>query len=490
MLSLPELIDPHRTWALWVQAPLLLAVLLVTGRALWAERPEPRVIVGALVLVAAVALWIPYDAVPWSGHEEHYRELLRGGPAEAGSLESTNAFPLPSGIAWALGQVLPGSWGEALWRWGNRLALGGALVGMAAIARTLGGARAEPWVLGLGILTIPLLGWSTAAYAVAPATMMAAAGLLLALRGDLPGALAWMGLASATRLEWTPLLGAVVGVWWAGRRAQRARAASARGASWGVAIAVLGCEAVLYATKHGGLPGRPELGIALENLGNIPLGGPWFAWTSLMAVLVVWMGMPPASMGRRLHGAWALGLGLTLLSLGTVVDLGARHLLPATLLIVPLCAASLARLGRHSPRWAAQIAVGLAISVVPYSVLGGMALHHRTHEPESPGILPSQTPSSPRTRALATLDPACLLAVPGGEAAYPGAFDSTDVRDVHRIKVRQRQGQCVDWATPAEVRYSGDTRLEFLDRAVRTLDLRGSTWVDHQGQVWLLFQAE
>lgn len=483
----PELIDPHRTWALWMQLPLLFCVVAVTARQVRegfrSSDVDVPVVVAALLAVTGVFLFAPWESVPWSGHEEHYRELLLGGPAEEGSLESTNAFPFASGIAWAMGNVLPGPIADALWRLGNRLALAAALLAMAACAGLLSDSRrstAALLLVPLACASVPLLGWSTTGYAVVPAMAMAGLALLLALRGDGAGALAWAGLAVATRMEWAALLVGVLLISIAKGALRR------RDPRWLMTGLVLGAEGLFTLSKHGGLPGRPSPSIALENLGNVPLGGAWFGWGSLAIVLVIAVAAAPKALRGGLGAAMGVAVVASLVQLVTVVDLGARHLLPATLLIVPVVAAALAS-GGPRLRW---VLGGLLAGALATGFVSDVrALHHRVTDAEQPGVLPHQARAAdaagaapPRER----LDPNCIVALPGGAM---GAWDSFDVGNVHYARLEQRAGACVQWAVQTEVAFSGDTRLEFLDRAVRTLDLRAAGWLSIPGERWLLLQS-
>lgn len=483
MGSLHEFIDPARTWALWLQLPLLLAVLMASGDALreaWAEvRPGWGPVLASLFAVATVFALLPWSAVPWSGHEEHYRELLSGLPAEPGSLESTNTFPFPSGIAWVMGTLLPASVADTLWRLGNRLALAPALLLMGAIAARLvseSDLRARDrarWIaFAGGLLAVPLLGWSTTHFAVVPAFVLGALALLLALGGHAGVALAWAVLAFATRMEHAavvlvcPLL------------ALAAQPRQNPGASWLVAGLVAACQGLFYATKHGGLPGVPNPAIAVENLGNVPLGGPWFGWPVLIAAVTLVLVGPVIR--SRVGVAMGLGLLLCVAQVTTIVDLGARHFLPATLLLVPLLAASVAQRSR-------RLLVLLPLPVITLLALAD--LRHRVVETEEPGAPRSLHDDLP-TLSLEELDTTCILALPGGEATRPGAWDAFDVGNVHYARQEMSaSGACVRWATLPEWGFAGDTRMEYLDRAVRTLTLKPVGWIRHSEGRWLLWAS-
>ncbi|MCO4772457.1 MAG: hypothetical protein KDA24_20660 [Deltaproteobacteria bacterium] len=519
MGSLFELFDPARTWALWLQGPLLVLVLAATAgdvrRAWGASGAQWMAVCAAGTVVLGVFALAPWGSVPWSGHEDHYRELLLGLDAEPGSLESTNTFPFPAGIAWAGGQVLDGPLAVTLWRIGNRVALGLALLAMGVAAGLLVvESRLQRWaallaVLG-GALSVPLLGWSTTAFGVAPALLLGAIGLCLALRGRTAAAIAWTALAFATRMEWAGGLVAVVALGLAARAPVR-ESDEGRETTLTVAVAalVVGAEGLFYATKHGGLPGVPNPGIALENVSNIPLGGPWFGWLALLCAGLLLALAPPRWLvldgtdqpapGRRI--AYAVGLLCVFGQLGTIVDLGARHLVPATLLLVPAVAASAVR-DRRPPEGVAGAAfrrinfASAALSVLAFALLAGFAsdaadLRWRIVDEHRPGVLPRQARAADEGGAVALdeLDDDCIIVLPGGESVRRGAWDAFDVGNVRYAHQEQARGACVQWAVQVEVRFAGDTRLEFLDRAVRTLSLEPVGWMVGPAERWLLLEA-
>ena len=78
----------------------------------------------------------------------------------------------------------------------------------------------------------------------------------------------------------------------------------------------------------------------------------------------------------------------------------------------------------------------------------------------------------------------------GGEAARPGAWDAFDVGNVHYARQEMSaSGACVSWATLPEWGFAGDTRMEYLDRAVRTLTLKPVGWIRHSEGRWLLWAS-
>ena len=111
---------------------------------------------------------------------------------------------------------------------------------------------------------------------------------------------------------------------------------------------------------------------------------------------------------------------------------------------------------------------------------------------EQPGVPPrvriAANPS--RGNLDEMVDPACILVVPHGEETAPGAWDAFDVGNVHTARLAQRDGACVQWAFQPDVRFAGDTRLEFADRAIATLGLRPVAWITRpEDRRWLLMEG-
>ena len=490
MGPLSDLLDPHRTWGLWVQAPLILAVIAVTWRDLGAAARQGGLGVPSIVAAAGVTgllfAWLPWEFTSWSGHQGHYLELLQQVAPEAGSLERTLTFPAPAALAWALGAALPDPIAEAAFLLANRLALPVTLLALGAVAGHLAAPRQRTAALAgvvLGALAVPLLAWSTTGFSVAPAHACVALGLLLAVNGRPVGALGWIGLALATRAECGVFLPIVLLL--PGRSAWRAAAPQ-----WITASAAIGIELTLLAAKDSGLPGWPVLDVAVENLGNLPLGGPWFSWAALtLAVAVVVVG-PPDALRGRVGVLWALGLVASVLQISTVLDLGARHLLPPTLLIVPAVAAAVALAPGRRAQAVLCLALGLALVASARSEL--VDLRHQLIA-EEPGVLPrwsSAADVGPSGSLGQLIDPACLVALPGGAAVHSAAVDAFDVGLVHEARAALDAGRCVQWAVRPGTRFAGDTQLEFLDRAVRTLRLSPVGWLTlDDGRRWMLMQS-
>mgnify|MGYP007046936181 CR=1 FL=1 len=335
----------------------------------------------------------------------------------------------------------------------------------------------------LGALAVPMLTWSTSGYAVVPAIACAALGLLLAVAGRPAWALAWVGLALATRVECGVFVPIVLllsgGERWRAPRTQ-----------WVVAFAVLGVELALLGAKDSGMPGLPVMDVALENLANVPLGGPWFSWPVLVLAAGVVMAACPDRLRGWMGAVWGLGALASVLQISSVLDLGARHFLPPTLLMVPVVAAALAR----DPRARISSALGLVL-VAALAVGAARELADARHQlvAEDPGVLPRWTrlaDAGPSGPPASLVDPACLLAVPEGRAVHPAAVDAFDVGIVHEARAALDAGRCVQWAVRPGTRFAGDTQLEYLDRAVRTLRLEPLGWLTlPDGRRWILMQS-
>jgi len=486
MGPLADLIHPHRTWGLWVQLPLLLAVIAVTARDLTDASRKGGLslptIVAALTVTGLLLLWLPWESDAWDGHQGHYLELLRQLEPEVDSLERTLTFPVPAGLAWAFGLLLPDRVAEVVWLLANRLSLAVTLLALGGVAGHLvRSPNAARFGVLLGALAVPMLAWSTTAYAIVPAHACVALGLLLAVSGKPVGALAWVGLAMATRLECAVFVPIVAflqppGSW----RADRGQSITA--------LVVLGIELVLLLAKENGLPGWPVSDVALDNMGNIPLGGPWFSWPALaLCGAAVYVARP---LRGRMALVWGGGLLVSVLQTVTVLDLGARHFLPATLLIVPAVAAAVATTPRTRVSSALGLLVGVTVGIGALFEL--VDLRHQLVG-EDPGVLPRWSRAAdagPRGALTELLDPACLVGVPGGSAVYPEAVDAFDIGIVREARFQLDEGRCVQWAVRPGTRFAGSTQLEFLDRVVRTLELEPVGWLElGDGRRWLLMES-
>ena len=338
----------HRTWSLWLQAPILLAVVALTARPLWGALREIAWSRVALVLAVAapllVATLLPQREYHFAGHEGAYGELLDGALPETGDLSGHRTFAVPAGVAWAMGRVVPGEVGRVLWLVGNRASLALVVLLLCACAARLAGEGADVQrramrIAAVGVLATPaLLGWSATAFFVVPALAMGAAALLLGLAGRPAAALAWGSLALASRMETAPLLFAgVIAVGWPGwKEAARGRAV----AGLIGALSVLAVQAFTMSQKRSELPledVRPDPSVLLENLANLTLGGPWLAAVVILLVAVT-LGLAPRRDGIA-EAAVAIAAVIAVVQPIFLVDGGARHLLPAAALLPVLAAA-------------------------------------------------------------------------------------------------------------------------------------------------------
>ncbi len=496
----------HGTWSLWSQAPILLGVVLLT------LRPLLRAVRGvswsrpALVLAVAaplvVAWLLPQERYVFSGHEEIYGELLDGATPEPGSLSSMQTFPLPAGVAWALGRVAPGEPATVAWLLLNRCSLALLLLALAAAAawtvrrqsgeeepdgrRERGAALAA--VVG-GLAAAHLAGWSATGFFLAPAFAFGAVALALGLAREPEAAIAWGGLAVATRLEAAPLLlAAVIAAGWPRLR---------RPATWG-ALLVLGWELTALGTKGSAAPlveARLDLMAVLENLSLTPLGGAWVGWPALalvaaLAALARWP-------DRRSRVALAVGLLAALLQPLPLVDVGARHLQSAVVLVIVLSAAALVAPGVAGgrARLARTACVALLLAWVAARAGAEWRGLEQRYMASADAWLPAWVEAADaglRGPVSELLDDSCYTVVPRGKATWRGSRDTRDAAEVRRASQARRAGWCVQWLVETGAEFSGDTRAEKLDRAIRTLDLEPVGWVDpppEGSRPWLLFEV-
>mgnify|MGYP000394776490 CR=1 FL=1 len=482
------------SWGLWLQLPLVIAVLAMTWPqirdSLSASAIDRQALAGAGALVLAAAFWIPIVPDPWIGHEAIYLALLQGMPPDPAELGATYTMPFAAGVAWWMGVLLPSGPAELLWLAGSRLSFGlvGLLLG--AAAAQLVGASARRHALWLGLLgtalAVPLAAWSATGFGLAPAMVLGSLALLLAVRGHGAAAVVWTTLALATRLEWTGLLPAVVLL--PGLAALR----KDRG-TWVVAALALGLEVLLIQGKTGGMPGVPDRHVARDNLANLPLGGPWFSWVTLACVvaLVLITAAPGLKGWTRL--VWIACIGAAAAQVITILDFGARHLLPAHALVITATAAALAgarsAIGRRVGLGA--VVGALAVSLAIVGGRGYLELRHRVTGPD-PGVLRSHLLQvSPEAQPLdAALDPGCTHLLPGGPDARPGAWNALDPGIVRDSIETVQEGGCIQWALRPGIGFAGDAQIEFADRAVRSLDLRPERWVvAPDGARWFLLRS-
>jgi hypothetical protein len=500
----------HRSWALWLQAPIVLAVVIATAGAI--SRTVRQVawsraaVAVAVAAPLAVAVLLPQAEYHFSGHEGAYGELLDGDLPETGDLSGHRTFAVPAGVAWALGRVAPGEAVRSLWLASNRASLALLLLALGLSAALLAGEDPAAQRRAMAFATVgvlacpPLLGWSATAFFIVPALAMGAAALALGLAGHPAAALAWGSLALASRMETAPLL--LAGALAVGATRWRALPAQRRGsAALAGALGVLAWQAFGLSQKRSELPLEdvgPDPSVILENLSLIPLGGPWLnlGLLAALAALAAVAGGAATAEVRRGERAVAVAAAVALVQPSLLVDVGARHLLPAVVLVVVLAAGAGARaVGREAPRRAVAVAGAVLVSValaVP-AARDTQDLSRRYMRGEA-SFLPAWielADRGPTGAAAELLRDECYLVVPGGPDAWRGTRSSQDVREVHRAALARDAGWCVQWAVGGNAEFSGDTRSERLDRAIRVLDLVPVGWVDPAPGPearWMLFE--
>ena len=471
----------------------------------------PRLFVGLCVLApAALALWLPQTSYHFAGHEGTYGTALLGRSPAMDDLQSYGTMPLPMGLSWLLGKVSPGPHLQQLWLAGNRLSMGLVLWLMGLLALSLcrrGGVadndsvarRASLLVVLLGMASVPMSAWSATGYFVVPALALGACALVLAAREQPSLAVLWAALALGSRMELGVALIAVLVMvppdTWKRDLEQSGRLHLALG------IPALALELFLLASKKARLPVDSftvDSSIIWENLLNIPLGGAFFAPLTLLAsvVVVALSGLRLKSI--RVRGGLAIAFVLALFQPMSLLDVGARHFLPAMLFGLPLLAVALARLldsgGRSRPASIALSGLLAGLILVP-ALQAYVDVQHR-YVAGQDGYLDrwvSRADVGIRGSIEQVLEPSgCYVVMPGGEEVWRGASEGGDVREVHNSALAQREGQCVRWAFADEIEFSGSASAERVDRAIHTLGLEPVGWLDpppHGKKPWILFGA-
>jgi hypothetical protein len=525
-----QVFDPafHTGLSLWLQAPLFLLLLLVAGRE-WLRhrsRPLPRrshlALAGLIPLVLALVL--PQADYHFSGHEGAYAELLSGVMPQTADLSSHRTFALPAGLAWAMGRLLPERLALTLWLVGNRVALGLLLVLAAESSATLyrrlwagdsevhsqaGGQLAGLLALAALCLSPSLLGWSATGFAIVPALALGLLSLRLGLGGRPALALAFGALALGTRMETAPLV--LAGLLLCPADRWRASADRSEFAGLCAGLGLFALQALTLSQKSAGPPlegSASGVAVALENLGNLSLGGPVLspgaASLGLLLVLGLAFGQPLGSVGLgRIGGRWegvVLGLALAaaLAQPLFLVDVGARHLQPAVLLAILLLAPSAVAAWNQRSRNRSVLRVicvllGGALLVPGLLGLRELDLRYMTGFAAVPSAWHPVLAQAPRGSASDILGSSCYTVLPGGGQSWEGAADTMDVREVHRAAQQRLLGRCVLWGVDNDFEFSGDTRAERLDRAVRTLELAPVAWLDpppRGDRPWVVLRSE
>ena len=511
-------------WFLWSQPLLVLAVLGLSfgplREVVAGLRMGPLAVAIAVLAPLGTALLLPQSAYHFAGHEGTYGSLLLGMRPAMDDLESYGTMPLPLGLSWLMGSLWPSAGSQQLWLVLNRLSLGVVVLLIAALAaksaqlRGLDGPRvrrAATLAAGLALLCVPLIGWSATGYCVVPALALAAVALLLGLCAQPTSALLWSALAVGTRMELAAVVLAALAL--TGVPGWRRDLSAGGRLRLGVAGVGLVMQLGLLASKKARLPVDSftvDSSIFLENLHNIPLGGTLFSpvvgAAALALVALVW----PARRGRRAATVIISCFVLALLQPLLLIDVGARHFLPAMLLIVPLLGVALGVLlsGREAPLEAegassstrpqvsAVALAGLFIALFAALSLRDLADLQWRYVAGQDGYLPRWEAAADqglRGSVEGILEPSgCYVVLPGGEEAWSGASEGRDVREVHNSALALREGQCVRWGFASEVEFSGSASAERVDRAVHTLGLQPVGWLDPAPsgeRPWILFGA-
>jgi len=425
-------------------------------------------------------------------------------------LQSYGTMPLPMGLSWLLGKVAPGPHLQQLWLAGNRASMGvvlwlmGLLVLALCRSSTAGSnhqsaRRASLLVVLLGMASVPLAAWSATGYFVVPALALAACSLLFAARGQPSLAVLWAVLALGARMELGIALLAVLAM--VSSNTWRRDLGGSGRVHLALAVPALALEIFLLASKRARLPVDSftvDSSIVWENLLNIPLGGALFAPLTLLASSVViflaGIGLRSSRERRTLVFAFAVALVQPML----LLDVGARHFLPAMLFGLPLLALAMARLLESGVRSgpASIVLTGLLAVLILVPVLQGYAdLQHR-YVAGQDGYLDrwvARADIGVRGSIDQVLEPSgCYVVMPGGEAVWMGASEGGDVREVHNSALARREGQCVRWAFAGEVEFSGSASAERVDRAIHTLALEPVGWLDpppYGEKPWIVFGA-
>ncbi len=469
---------------------LLLAALVVVSvpSLLRAQRPWTP---GALVVAAAafVAGWVllPVTAYVPGGHEGLYLLAAAGEPVDPGSEGPFATLPVAFALAEALGRV-GGRTGELLWLLLNRLAVPAIVLAAAGIARAAApsteGARAERFAAlvaaGAVVACVPLHAHAATGFFVAPATAFAAIGLLLAVHGRFALAIGWGALAVGARLETLPL--ALLA---AGAAPLFGRLVRARRGPPGPAVISLALAGIVGWDLFG--RGRPPVDSVLPavdllgaNLAAAPLLGPLAdPAAAALGVLVVVVGALTAAGPRRDPQARRGALLLILLliaglasvaALLPLVDIGARHFLPAGFLAATLAGAAAGRT-RGGGRWVVA-AAAIAVAV-------GFAR-------DLPGMLDTHAAGAAGPDRRWTLEPLpggamvrCTLLREGAPAG-PGIaeFSGAEV-----LAARRARAPCLVVDAPDAHVIRGDARADRLDRARLLFGLRPATFEDRV--VWI-----
>jgi hypothetical protein len=462
----------------------------------------------AVVVPILLGFVLPGSDYHFSGHEGAYAELLAGALPERADLTSHRTFALPAGLAWALGKALPQRLAEVIWLGGNRAALAVVLLLLAECAYVLhlrswppeegrpqqsGSELAGLVALLAACMTPALLGWSATGFALVPALALGLLSLRLGLAGRPGFVLAFGACAIATRMETAPLV--LVGLLACPAEQWRDSLRRERIAGLCSGLGLLGIQALTLVMKTARLPvedGTGGAAVAVENLSNLPLGGPVLGVLAggLGALIVFSVGWR-----RRTFAALALGTVAALAQPLLLVDMGARHLLPAVALTVLLVAPAASRGLLHRGFLLRAVAVAWLLVFLLPGIAGIRDLDRRymTGFDAVPPAWDAPLTGAPRGAAEQVLQSSCYVVMPGGDELRGGAADTMDVREVHLAAEALKSGRCVQWVVENDFEFSGDTRAERLDRAVRTLGLQPVAWLvppPRGDRAWVVLRAD
>jgi hypothetical protein len=260
-------------------------------------------------------------------------------------------------------------------------------------------------------------------------------------------------------------------------------------------LGLLGIQALTLVMKTARLPvedGTGGAAVAVENLSNLPLGGPVLGVLAggLGALIVFSVGWR-----RRTFAALALGTVAALAQPLLLVDMGARHLLPAVALTVLLVAPAASRGLLHRGFLLRAVAVAWLLVFLLPGIAGIRDLDRRymTGFDAVPPAWDAPLTGAPRGAAEQVLQSSCYVVMPGGDELRGGAADTMDVREVHLAAEALKSGRCVQWVVENDFEFSGDTRAERLDRAVRTLGLQPVAWLvppPRGDRAWVVLRAD
>lgn len=342
---------------------LVLAVALLSWPTLRVALPLTDLrwplVLAAAAFLASLILLPPAGYLP-GGHEGLYLTAAAGMSVDPGEEGPFATMPVAFAIAQALGRL--GDPGATVWLVLNRMGLPVAMLcaaglGLAAAPSVPGaGRRGGSVAAALVGCCIPLHAWSATGFFVAPAVAFAGLALLVAAHGRPSLALGWGAFAVGARLEMLPVVVVALVASFVFHRLLRTRREPPGTAL--VAFAAAGW--VGFDLWSRGRPpfdsAIPAADVALSNLAALPLLGPLAnplaaALALLLVLIATFTTTGPRLDPQRRRGALlsvALGVAgfLSIVSVLPLVDLGARHFLPAGLVAAALLGGAAGRTQR------------------------------------------------------------------------------------------------------------------------------------------------